>query len=81
MGYAAHIEALGDATTTARALRSAAAQQHRAMLLEVRLAQSRLWLRRHALHWLDRVAERTIALIRRSRYAPFVARRLGRPIH
>ncbi|WP_085810587.1 hypothetical protein [Sphingomonas sp. TZW2008] len=81
MGYAAHLETRGDATTAVRALRSAAAHQHGAMLLDVRLAQSRLWLRRHALHWLDRVADRAITRIRRSHYAPFVARRLGRLIH
>ncbi|QNE33034.1 hypothetical protein F1C10_14650 [Sphingomonas sp. NBWT7] len=78
MGYAAHLEAVGDPTTAGRALRSAAAHPHGATLLDVRLAQVRLWLRRHHLRWLDRAADRIVGRIRRSTHAPRLGRYLAR---
>ncbi len=77
MGYASHLEAVGDGAGAARALRRAAPGQIGSMLLRVRVLQLRLWFRRHRLRWLDRLVVRLAARIERSPHRALILRRLG----
>lgn len=77
MGYAGHLEKIGDTAGAARALRSAVPGQVGSMLLRVRVLQIHLWLRRHRLGWLDRVFERIVTWVEGSRWQAAILRGIG----
>lgn len=77
MGYAGHLERTGDPVGAARALRQAAPGQVGSMLLRVRVLQVHMWLRRHRLTLLDRMFERIVGWIERSRWQAAILRRIG----
>ena len=77
MGYAGHLERMGDAAGAARALRAAAPRQLGSMLLRVRVQQVHLWLRGHRMGWLDGLFGRLVAWVEQSRWQAPILRRLG----
>ncbi|OWK28438.1 hypothetical protein [Sphingomonas dokdonensis] len=74
---AEHQELTGDAASAARSLRAAARGQGGSILLFIRVRQMRLWLRRHRLHWLDRLVGAAIRRSARSRFHATIVREIG----
>lgn len=75
--YSLHLEASGNTAAARRALQAAASRQTGAMLMQVRTAQLRMWLRRVGLRPVDRMVGKMIARIRGSRHHGAILRILG----